>query len=112
VCVERYRSEQEERHVVFSSFDPVGGGEKELFRVDSDPSKETFWDLSPDGREIAFGTREGYQGLIRILSLTGVPLQSILARGRTYLTNVAWAADGNSLFLPSSGKRSENHCCI
>ncbi len=91
-------SELVQRQVVFTSFDPSGGRQKELARIDVDPSVYTFWDLSPDGQWIAFGAREEGSGRIRLLSLAGQASREISAGGWTHLEFVAWAPDGKALY--------------
>lgn len=85
--------------VVFTAFDPVVGRKGELARISVDPSIHTFWDLSPDGRWIAFGAREEASGRIRLLSLAGQAPREISAGGWTHLEFLAWAPDGTALYL-------------
>ena len=59
----------------------------------------TFWDLSPDGRQIAFGARDPHHGIIQILSPAGATIHEVGAPEHSHLETVAWAADGKSLFL-------------
>ncbi|MBM3747874.1 MAG: hypothetical protein FJW34_18965, partial [Acidobacteria bacterium] len=92
-------SELVQRQVVFTAFDPVAGRKRELARIGIDPSTYTFWDLSPDGRWIAFGTREEESGRIRLLSLAGQAPREISAGGWTHLEFAAWAPDGKALFV-------------
>ena len=74
-----------QRQVVFTAFDPIEGRKGELARIEIDPSICTFWDLSPDGRWIAFGKREEAGGRIRLLPLAGQAPREISAGGRTHL---------------------------
>ena len=92
-------SELVQRQVVFTAFDPVEGRKGELARIEIDPSICTFWDLSPDGRWIAFGKREEASGRIRLLPLAGQAAREISAGGWTELENTAWAPDGKALFV-------------
>lgn len=91
-------SELVHRQVVFTAFDPVGGRKGELARIDTDPSIYTFWDLSPDGRWIAFGARDEASGRLQLLPLAGQAPREISAGGFTHLEFVAWAPDGKALF--------------
>jgi len=91
--------EEDGKQLAFSAFDPLEGAKRELFRIDSDPSVTTFWDLSPDGRRIAFGARDERSGRVRILSLDGQPQREIAVQGWTHLEAVAWAAPGDALFM-------------
>jgi Tol biopolymer transport system component len=92
-------SERVQNQIVFTAFDPLQGRGGELTRIDVDRSRPAFWDLSPDGRWIAFGTTEETSGPIRLLSLTGQPGREISVGKWTNLTSVAWAADGKALFV-------------
>ncbi|MEK7406164.1 MAG: hypothetical protein AAB225_13750 [Acidobacteriota bacterium] len=92
-------SEQAQNQVVFTAFDPVEGRKGELTRIDGDLSSPAFWDLSPDGRWIAFATRAETSSRIRLLSLVGQGPHEISAGGWTQLQSVAWAADGKALFV-------------
>lgn len=92
-------SELVHTQVVFTAFDLVAGRKGELARISVDPSIHTFWDLSPDGRWIAFGAREEAAGRIRLLSLAGQPAREISADGWTHLEFAAWAPDGKALYL-------------
>jgi Tol biopolymer transport system component len=96
-------SEFLENQVVFTAFDVIRGRQRELLRIDVDPVSSTFWDLSPDGRTIAFGKRDEEHGRIRILSLAGEQLREVVVHGWTHLESVAWAPDQQSLFVTGWG---------
>ena len=64
-------SEQGSEGVIFTAFDPVEGRKGELTRTPSAWTEKSSWDLSPDGRWIAFGAREETRVLIRLLPLAG-----------------------------------------
>ena len=91
-------SELIRNQIVFTAFDPVKGRGGELARIDIDPALFTFWDLSPDGTIIAFGSRQEDSGKIRLLSLTGGPGRELTTGGWTHLEFVAWSADQQALF--------------
>jgi Tol biopolymer transport system component len=99
-------SEKVESQIVFSAFDPLQGRKRELARIEVGRSRPAFWDLSNDGRWIAFGTTEETSGRIQLLSLTGESEQEISAGQWTNLNSVAWAADGKALFV--TGWASKN----
>jgi Tol biopolymer transport system component len=98
-------SEQVHDQAVFTAFDPAGGRGLEVARVAADPGRPTFWDLSPDGRWIAFGTREATSGVIQLVPLAGQAPRSVSAGGWTHLESVAWAANGAGLFVTSYGSK-------
>ena len=92
--------------IAFTAFDPLQGRKGELTRVNIPRSHPAFWDLSNDGRWIAFGTTEETCGRIRLLSLAGQPNREISVGKWTNLNSVAWAADGKALFV--TGWASKN----
>ena len=99
-------SEKVENQIVFTAFDPLQGRKGELTRIDVERSSPAFWDLSSDGRWIAFGTTAESSGRIRLLSPAGQPAREISAGSWNNLTSVAWAADGKTLFV--TGWASKN----
>ena len=90
-------SEEIQDQVVLTAFDPLEGRKAELARIAA--SSLNFWDLSPDGRWIAFGKNEETDGQIHLLSVAGEPSRDIRAGGWTHLMSVAWASDGKALFV-------------
>ena len=91
-----------QNQIVFFAFDPVQGKTHEVARVDVDPSSVwSFWNLSSDGSRIAFGKDERNSGQIRILPVTGGSNQQVDVKGWVRLDAVAWAANGQSLFVDS-----------
>jgi Tol biopolymer transport system component len=93
--------EQAGDQVVFTAFDPIKGRKGEVTRTRSSQTDRSSWDLSPDGRWIAFATREETRARIRLLPLAGQAPREISADGWVFLESVAWAADGKSLFATS-----------
>ena len=127
-------SEVNENWLVFSAFDPLQGRKGEITRMDLtpgaaaaavcpscpvpapqpgppepfDPDDETvasFWDLSPDGSELALGMRDLRTPRITVMNLASRLTREISVKGRTSLTFLAWAMDGKSLFVTSSSSR-------
>ncbi|MFN0166436.1 MAG: hypothetical protein ACKV22_08395 [Bryobacteraceae bacterium] len=94
-------SEQTQNRVVFTAFDPVKGRQGEVATINIEPRIPTFWDLSPDGGWIAFGSREEHSGQIRLVPLAGQKPHTLSVRGWSRLESAAWAADGQALFLTS-----------
>ena len=88
-------SETRQQRLVFTAFDPLDGRRGQLARVDG-----AFWDLSPDGRWIAFGTccDAAAPTRIHLLSLGGEAPREIPIQGWSNLQSVAWAPDGSALF--------------
>ena len=94
-------SEQGSEGVIFTAFDPVEGRKGELTRTPSAWTEKSSWDLSPDGRWIAFGAREETRVLIRLLPLAGDAPREISVEGWVYLEGLAWTADGKALLATS-----------
>jgi len=91
-------SEKLENEIVFTAFDPLQGKKNEVARIGVERSRPYFWDLSPDGRRIAFGTCDEASSRIRIVTLSGEALREISVKGWTNLGSVSWAIDGNTFF--------------
>jgi Tol biopolymer transport system component len=102
------KSEEVQTQVVFTAFEPLEGRRAELFRVDFDPATVSFWDLSPDGSQIAFLEREERRGVIRIFQVNGKLTGEIPLKGWNHLDSVAWSADGRGLFVTSYSSRGSS----
>jgi Tol biopolymer transport system component len=98
-------SELDRQQLVFSAFDPLEGRKREVARVDFDRHESLFWDLSPDGKRIAFGQTEVHRGLLHILPLDGGSAMDVTAKGWANFSSVGWSADGRQLFV-SKGSSS------
>jgi len=93
-----------DRHqLVFTAFDPVAGRGRKLAEIAADATADYEWDLSPDGTRIAI--LRDREGKIEILELNGRAQHEITVKGWSVLTTLAWAADGNSLFVSSFVER-------
>ena len=127
-------SEVNQNWLVLSAFDPFQGRKGEIIRMDLtpgagavtvcpscpvpapqpgppepfDPDDEgvaSFWDLSPDGSELALGMIDRRAPRITLMHLASRQTREITVKGRTNLTFLAWAMDGKSLFVTSSFAR-------
>jgi WD40-like Beta Propeller Repeat len=96
-------SEEIQDQVVFTSFDPMQGRGAEVLRIAS--ADFDFWDLSPDGRWIATGKNEETRGRIRLISLAGDSPRNIEVDGWTHFQGLAWARDGQALFVTGFASR-------
>jgi Tol biopolymer transport system component len=99
-------SEKLSDRIVFTAFDPIAGRLRQLTQVGVSRTVPSFWDLSPDGRWIAFGTSEETSAVVRLISLSGEPSREISLSRSTNLMSVAWAADGKSLFVTGWASRN------
>ena len=84
---------------VFSSFDPVSGTRRELFRIGRNLIN---WTLSPDGSRIAM-TGDDPEGRIEIRSLTGQIESRIKIRDWPNPFTIDWAVDGKAVFVSHPG---------
>lgn len=91
-------SEKLDEYIVFTAFDPLKGRGSELARLKIERNDPYFWDLSPDGRRIAFGISDETGGWIRLISISGATTREISTTGWTNLTSVAWSSDSTALF--------------
>ena len=95
------------RQVIFTAFDPLRGRDREITRVDVEPTGRGYvWDLSPDGTRIAllqfFGEQLGQSPAgrqIRVISLDSQSSQEVVVKGWDNLQSVDWAADGKALLF-------------
>ena len=126
-------SEVDRNWLVFSTFDPLQGRKGEVTRMDLtpgaaaaalcpscpapapppgstltfDPDSEasSFWDLSPDGLQLAFGVGDLRSARITLMHLATRQTREITVKGRANLSFLAWAADGKCLFVTSRSSR-------
>jgi Tol biopolymer transport system component/DNA-binding winged helix-turn-helix (wHTH) protein len=85
--------------MIFTSFDSEKGRGEKLAEFTTEATADYEWDLSPDGSRIAI--LKNRAGQIQILWLNGQVPQEITIKGWRALTTLAWAADGNGLFVSS-----------
>jgi len=93
-------SEPKNNQVVFSTLDPSGGRGHELTRAEiSSSTWEGYygWDLSPDGKKIAFV--DSTENTIRILSTQGAGVEMVSIEGWDGLVFVHWSATGDHLYV-------------
>jgi Tol biopolymer transport system component len=92
-------AEASQDSVVFTRFDPAAGRGMEVARVKTSPSK-FFWDLSPNGSQIAYGEFRSKSGdHITILGLNDQASREVSLGTWTNMSSVAWSASGTDLFL-------------
>jgi WD40 repeat protein len=89
--------EQQQGHLMFTSFDPIRGRGRSFATMEREPSVLIPWDLSPDGSQVVM-MREGRIGLLSLKS--GVTTE-LPVRGWNGFWSVDWSADGNALFVSS-----------
>jgi Tol biopolymer transport system component/DNA-binding winged helix-turn-helix (wHTH) protein len=90
--------------LVFMTFDPVRGKEKEFTRIE-DPEWYLYnWTLSPDGSTLALSKkhRTQEQARIRLLPVAGGTERTISCEPWAGVAFIDWAADGRSLWVRAS----------
>ncbi len=101
VCVLGERS-PDRKHLVFAAFDPVEGRKGQLTSLETDPTRDYNWDLSPDGSRIALAELDWGEGRIRFLPVTGGQAREVTVKGWVAFTSAPkWATDGESVFVSS-----------
>jgi hypothetical protein len=89
--------------LVVVAFDPLEGPGKELVRVplevgtSADIGFDYWWQLSPDGSQIAIVKRHGNQ--IRLVPLGGGLTRTITVKDYPDLLDLNWATDSQSMFV-------------
>jgi Tol biopolymer transport system component len=90
--------------LVFMTFDPVAGNEKELTRIE-DPEWYSYnWTLSSDGSTLALSKKHRIQeqAAIRLLPVAGGTERTITFQPWFGIAYIDWAADGRSLWVRAS----------
>jgi serine/threonine protein kinase len=86
------------KQLILTSFDPLEGRGRELFRFPLIPHDDTwFLDISRDGTR--FAVTQTTIGPIHILSLSGKVQTQFRVNGWTNLESFFWSPDGNGLFV-------------
>jgi Tol biopolymer transport system component len=92
-------AEADHDEILFSFFDPMQGRGGEAGRVRALPAK-FFWDLSPDGSQVAYGEfRSEENDSITILKLKDRTTHQVQSARHSNLSSLAWAAGGRGLFV-------------
>jgi len=98
-------AEADPEEILFTFFDAVNGRRSEAARVRAAPAK-FFWDLSPDGSQLAYGEFKSEENdSITILTLKDGVTRQVQLAGESALSSLSWAAGGRGLFVTT--KRRE-----
>jgi len=98
-------AEADHDEILFTFFDPAHGRGSEAARVRALPAK-FFWDLSPDGSQLAYGEFKSEENdLIAIRTLRDGATRRLQLVAQSNLTSLSWAAGGRGLFVTT--KRRE-----
>lgn len=91
---------KERKQLIFTSFEPLRGRRHELTRVNLNPLVPSYsWDVTPDGKLLAFAQYDEQHGRIQILPLAGGEAHEVNVRGWNGISPLSWAADGKTLFV-------------
>jgi Tol biopolymer transport system component len=96
ICV---YSQQFEREMVFSAFDPMKGHPHAVVKLQEEIGNMNSG-LSPDGKVLAI-TKSG-ENRIRLLSLSGEPARELVLKNWNTFSSVDWAVDSKGLFVTSN----------
>jgi len=92
------------RHLIITAFDPIGGKGKELLRISIEPSENYGWMLSPDGSQIAVVKEHGNPNRVQFFAISGGETRSIEIKGPFLAcTSVDWLPDSKSVFVGVEG---------
>jgi hypothetical protein len=95
-------AEADSGDVVFTSFDPVRRERiKEVYRVHTVASK-FFWDLSPDGLQLAYGEFSFKSDGITVFSLEDGRMIPVSGTPKARLSSLSWSIEGQNLFVTTS----------
>jgi hypothetical protein len=101
------RPDPQTNELAISSFDPLIGKEKHLFRIPLEPGTNAgigmdyAWQISPDGLWIAIARRPG--NAIRLVPLGNEPTRTIHIDGYSGLADFNWAVDSRRFFVSNMG---------
>ena len=104
LCVMGERTE-DKKQLVFTAFDPVKGRGREVMRITTKPGSDNWWDLSPDGSQIAIAYPEG-ENRIRLLPLKGggAPRELVM-NGWSGFHTADWSQNGKGIYVSSSSPK-------
>jgi hypothetical protein len=105
VCFVGQMSEDQKK-LIFSSFDPAQGKAHEVLILDTHPGTLTNWMPSPDGSQIVLSEYNPLEGRIRLLSLKGEAERDIVVKGWAGFNSVDWSAGGKSFLVSSQSPTS------
>ena len=98
---------ESKNELVITAFDPTGGLGKELVRIplqagsNADIGFDYWWEISPDGTQIAILKRHGHE--IGLVPLGGSETKTIAIKGYSDLGDFYWATDSRSMFVSTKG---------
>jgi serine/threonine protein kinase/Tol biopolymer transport system component len=91
---------EDNRQLIITAFDPIGGKGKELLRVSIEPDQGYGWMLSPDGSQIAFVKEHGNPNKVQLFRISGGETRTVEIKGPFLgCTSVDWLPDSKSVFV-------------
>jgi Tol biopolymer transport system component len=101
-------AEADHDEIRFTFFDPVRGRGSEAARVRDLPAK-FFWDLSPDGSQLAYGEFKSEEDdSVVIMTLKDGKARQVQLLGQSNLSSLAWAARGRGLFATTQRREGSD----
>ena len=71
------------------------------------PLGKEYWDLAPDGSQLAVITSGAQDGVIRLIRFDGSS-EEVVVKGRNGFHSMDWAADGKGWYISSRSAKSED----
>jgi eukaryotic-like serine/threonine-protein kinase len=88
---------------IYYDLDPVTGKGRELARIKWIPGILGDWDVSPDGKYVAFPHHDSHEARIRVVALEPRPHDSrereVELKGLTNIRGLVWSADPDAWFV-------------
>jgi serine/threonine protein kinase/Tol biopolymer transport system component len=97
-------SRWEQGQVIFYALDPIRGIGKELARSEISLPKYSDWSVSSNDGAIAVASQTQHGGKIRVLYPQNGKERDIPLPRDWSISNLAWTADGNALFVAAQAK--------
>ncbi len=93
----------DQKELVITSIDPLGGKAKELLRIPVEPGALYSWALSPDGSKVGILRNAWNTNQIQFFEVRGGGTRTITAKGYAELQSLDWASDSKSVLVGTSG---------
>jgi len=95
----------DQKELVITSFDPMGGRVRDLLRIPVEPGARYSWALSPDGSNVGILRNAWNTNEIQFFQVRSGGTRTITAKGYADLQSLDWASDSKSVFVGTSGPR-------
>jgi Tol biopolymer transport system component len=111
LCLVGERTE-DKKQLVFTAFDPVKGRGREVARVAIDPRPWYWWELSPDGSQIAMLFPQG-ENRVRLIPIESGTPRDVLVKGWWgFDEGPHWSPDGKGFYIGCSVPGRTTHLFV